>query len=123
MVNNIRESNLKEHFFSLEAADHHYNYRILKMKDSVFIYIGQGSNEVFTEMAMAMPAQTGNEIIKTTILGDLLNGESQEFARNFAKKLNKLVFVSCNVSSDKEIRALLEKRISDEINSNPDAFV
>lgn len=93
------------------------------MKDSVFIYIGQDSNEVFNEMAMAMPNQTGNEIIKTTILGDLLDGESQEFARNFAKKLNKLVFVSCNVSSDKEIRALLEKRITEEINTNPDAFM
>lgn len=125
MVNNINPSNLKEHFFTLETEDHHYNYRVLKMKDSLFIYIGEDKNEQFNEMAMAMPSQTGGtgEILKTTIVGDLLIGESQEFARNFAKKLDKLVFVSCNVSSDKDVRALLEKRISEEIHNRPEAFL
>lgn len=125
MVNNICPSNLKEHFFTLEMDDHLYNYRILKMKDSLFIYIGEDKNEQFNEMAMAMPSQTAGsgEILKTTILGDFLVGESQEFARNFSKKLDKLVFVSCNVSSDRDIRALLEKRISQEIKNVPEAFL
>lgn len=91
------------------------------MKDSIFIYIGQGDNEIFNEMAVAMP-MADSEVVSTQILGVDVGCESQEMAKTFAKKLNKQVFFSCNVDSDKMIRPLLAKHLSDEIKKCPEVF-
>lgn len=91
------------------------------MSDSIFIYIGQGDNEIFNEMAVAMP-MANSEVISTRIIGDDVGCESQEMAKTFAKKLNKQVFLSCNVDSDKMIRPMLAKHLSEEIKNRPEAF-
>lgn len=114
-------SRLKDHFFTADISDTTYKYRILRMKDSIFIYIGQGDNEIFNEMAVAMP-MANNEVVSTRIIGVDVGCESQEMAKIFAKKLNKQVFLSCSVDSDKMIRPMLAKHLSDEIKKCPEAF-
>ncbi|KAG4077016.1 hypothetical protein HA402_016003 [Bradysia odoriphaga] len=114
-------SNLKDHLFNANISEVTYKYRILRMKDSIFIYVGQADNEVFTEMAVAMP-MTNSEVVSTRILGVDVGCESQEMAKTFAKKLNKQVFFSCNVDSDKMIRPMLAKYLSDEIKRCPEVF-
>lgn len=114
-------SRLKEHFFTADIGDVMYKYRILKMKESIFIYIGQGDNEVFDEIAVAMPMEN-NDVVSTRVIGVDVGCESQELAKIFAKKLNKQVFLSCNVDSDKMIRPMLAKNLSDEIKKCPEAF-
>lgn len=107
------------HIFSTEISESVYNFRILKMNASVFIYIGLSENEIFDEMAMALPTQDN---VSTTIIGSRMGCDSQELAQQFAKRLNKQVFVSCNVPSNNTIRPLLVKRLADEIKCVPEAF-
>lgn len=111
---------LHGHRFSVDITDSQYNFRVLKMRDSLFVYIGQSGVEVFTEMAMAMPMNSG-ECVATTIMGEQLCS-SQELAINFAKKLKKQVFLSCNVPQEPHIRPALSKRFADELRATPDHF-
>lgn len=114
-------SRFQGHLFSVDISDSQYNFRVLKMRDSLFVYIGQSGQEVFDEMAMAMPMADSGECVATTIMGEQLC-TSQELATNFAKKLKKQVFLSCNVSPEPHIRPALSKRFADELRAMPDKF-
>lgn len=117
----IQQSNLKSHRFSASINDSQFNYRILKMKDSVFIYIGEEGNEVFEEIGMAMLTNK-QEIISTTITGALLGCGSQELAEKLTRKLMKQVYVSCNVPLDGIIRPFIEKKLNEEIKGSNEHF-
>ena len=114
-------SNFKSHYFNATVGDQNYIFRILKMNKSVFIYIGSDGNEVLDEIGVAMPMQN-NEIVGTTALGPLIGCESKEFSMKLAKKLNKQVYISCNVPVDRMVRPLIEKCLSDEIKAHPEHF-
>lgn len=118
---NPETSSLQGHFFSTDISDNKYNFRVLKMQDSLFIYIGPNEAEVFTEMAMAMPMPDNGECLATTIMGEQLCC-SQELAVNIAKKLKKQVYLSCNVPQEPHIRPALCKRFADEVKQSPDYF-
>lgn len=111
---------LSGHLFTADISDTKYNYRVLKLNGSLFVYIGPADNEHFTEMAVAMPVSTG-DCLTTTIMGEQL-GCSHELAANFAKKLSKQVFVSCNVPEERQIRPVLAKRFAEEVRSFPEHF-
>lgn len=117
----IQQSNIKSHTFSASINDSQFNYRILKMKDSVFIYIGEEGNETFDEIGMAMQTSKG-EIISTTITGALLGCGSQELAEKLTKKLKKQIYVSCNVPVDGIVRPFIEKRLNEEIKGSNELF-
>lgn len=108
-----------DHLFSADISDVKYNFRVLKMNQSVLIYIGPTENETFDEMAMALPTA---DAVSTTILGTQTGCDSQEMAQQFAKRLKKQVFVSCNVPLNNTIRPLVAKCVADEIKRNPEAF-
>lgn len=114
-------SSMQGHLFSTDISDNKYNFRVLKMQNSLFIYIGQSDAEVFTEMAMAMPMPGNSECLATTIMGEQLCC-SQELAVNLAKKLKKQVYLSCNVPQEPHIRPALCKRFVDEVKQSPDYF-
>lgn len=107
------------HLFSGDISEVKYNFRVLKMNQSVLIHIGHSENETFDEMAMALPTA---DAVSTTILGVQTGCDSQEMAQQFAKRLKKQVFVSCNVPSNNTVRPLLVKCVADEIKRNPEAF-
>lgn len=115
-------SRLTAHLFSVDITDTLYNYRVLRMNQSLFIYIGPAEQETFQEMAVAMPSTVGTATcIGTTILGDPL-GISLELATSFAKRLQKQVFVSCNVPAEREIRPALVRRFAEEVGQFPEHF-
>lgn len=107
------------HYFTGDISETIYSFRVLKMNQSLFIYIGQADNEVFDELAVAIPVADN---VSTTIIGSQINCDSQELAQQFTKRLKKQVFISCNVLTNGLIRPLLVKRISEEIKNFPDAF-
>lgn len=113
------ESKWKSHFFTADVLDAAYAFRVLKMNQSIFIYVGQNDNESFDELAMAVPVQ---DFVGTTIIGTQYGCDSQELAQQITKRLKKQVFVSCNIPSNNTIRLLLVKRLTEEINNVPDAF-
>lgn len=114
-------SKWSSHFFSADISEVKYNFRVLKMNRSVLIYIGPSENETFDEMAVAMDLRVPNTV-STTILGPQMTCDSQEIAHQFARRLKKQVFVSCNVPSNNTIRPLLMKCVADEMKRHPDAF-
>lgn len=120
-TSNIKKvpSKWSSHQFTADISDTQYIFRVLKMNQSLLIYIGQHGNENFDELAMAMPVLDN---VSTTIIGSNIGDESRELAQQFTKRLKKQVFISYNVSSNQIIRPLIVKRISDEIKNVPNAF-
>ncbi|KAJ6641741.1 hypothetical protein Bhyg_06681, partial [Pseudolycoriella hygida] len=39
-------SRFKEHFFAANISDVTYKYKILRMKDTIYVYVGEGDNEL-----------------------------------------------------------------------------
>lgn len=107
------------HIFTAEISESMYNFRILKMNNSVFIYIGLTENETFDELATAFPT---SDAVGTTILGSPSGCDSQDLAQLLTQRFGKQVFVSYNAPSDGLIRQLILKRIVQEIKSNAEAF-
>lgn len=113
------ESKWATHYFTADLFDSNYVFRVLKMNQSLFIYIGQSGCESFDELAMAMPV---NDFISTTIIGTQHGSESEELAQQLTRRLKKQVFVSYNLPMNAQIRLMLVKRIAEEIKCVPDAF-
>ncbi|XP_053692221.1 proteasome assembly chaperone 4 [Sabethes cyaneus] len=115
-------SNFTTHLCSVEVCDNSYNVRVLKMNNSVFIYIGENNAENFDELAMAMPMSADSEILTTSILGSLVGCGSEELAQKLARKLKKQVYVSVNVPNDRIIRPAIERKLFEEIRNNMACF-
>lgn len=85
------------------------------------IYIGTKDNENMDELAVAL--QTRNqEVISSPVFGPVIGCASQELSEKMTKRLQKQVFISCNVSEDRFLRPLIEKRLVEEIVNFPDCF-
>uniref|UniRef100_A0A1L8DST2 Putative proteasome assembly chaperone 4 n=1 Tax=Nyssomyia neivai TaxID=330878 RepID=A0A1L8DST2_9DIPT len=116
-----KPSDFTTHTFSGNASGQEYTYRILKMKDSTMIYVSERGNEVFEEMALGMVSASG-DTLATTILGPLLGCESQQLAEKVAKRLQKQIYVSCNIPAERMSRPFIEKHLVDEIKNRPEMF-
>ncbi|XP_053676294.1 uncharacterized protein LOC128726505 [Anopheles nili] len=117
--------NFLSHLAQVDVCDVQYNIRVLKMKDSVFIYVGQDKAETFDEMAVAMPsAHNSAEVLGTTIIGPPDGSGSQDLAQRLAKKLKKQVYLSLGTSvpNDRIVRPSIEKKIFDDIKNNIECF-
>lgn len=112
-------SKFHTHLFSGESCGAQINYRVLKMCDSVFIYMGPKGSEAFDELALAMNIPSKGETISTSILG---SSESRELAEKLTKRLNKQVYISANCSMDRINRPVIEKRLVEEISNHPEYF-
>lgn len=113
------DSKWSAHYFTSDIMDSVYTFRVLKMNQSLFIYIGQNGCEALDELAMAMPV---NDFVSTTIIGTQHGSESQELAQQLTRRLKKQVFVSYNLPMNTQTRLMLVKRIAEEIKNVPDAF-
>lgn len=107
------------HHFTGNISDTLYSFRVLKMNESVLIYIGQSDNEVLDELAVALPV---HDNVSTSIIGSNTGCDSQELAQQFTKRLKKQVFISCNIPMSNINRPLIVKRMAEEIKNVPDAF-
>ncbi|XP_035917479.1 uncharacterized protein LOC118514583 [Anopheles stephensi] len=117
--------NFHSHLAQVEVCEVLYNIRVLKMKESVFIYIGQDKAESFDEMAVAMPnASNTAEVLGTTIIGPPDGSGAQDLAQRVAKKLRKQVYLSLgsSVPNDRIVRPSIEKKIFDDIKNNIECF-
>ncbi|XP_055319971.1 uncharacterized protein LOC129577263 [Sitodiplosis mosellana] len=113
------ESRWKTHYFTAEISEEIFTFRVLKMAQSLLIYIGQLENESLDELAMAVPVE---DFVSTTIIGTVHGCDSQELAQQFTRRLKKQIFISCNVTSNNLTRVMLVKRIAEEMKNVPDAF-
>lgn len=113
------ESRWSTHYFTTEISEKIFTFRVLKMQQSLLIYIGQLENESLDELAMAVPVE---DFVSTTIIGTQHGCDSQELAQQFTRRLKKQIFISCNVITNNLTRITLVKRIAEEMKNVPDAF-
>ncbi|KAG5675010.1 hypothetical protein PVAND_004950 [Polypedilum vanderplanki] len=113
-------TNFNTHLFTGEAAGQIINYRVLKMQDSIFIYIGKKDEEVLNGLAVGLlQPYNEKEAISTCILE---NKESQDLAQKLTVRLKKPTFISCNLNVDRLIAPIIEKHLIKEINEKPEFF-
>lgn len=116
-------SKFASHFFKAEIAGLKstiINYRILKMENSVFIYIGSKDDEQLNGLALGLLIPNQSE--KSTSTAILESQESKDMAQKLSIRLNKPVFVSCNVNLDRHTAPIVEKHLIEEIKERPECF-
>lgn len=117
------QSDFDSHMFTGEIAGQTIVYRILKMKDSLLIYIGKKDEESLESLAFGFINQQNQQITSSTILGSSENDNSKSLADKLSQRLKKPCFVSFNVTADFfTSRSLIEQRLLEEVNVNPDWF-
>ncbi|CAG9837760.1 unnamed protein product [Diabrotica balteata] len=115
-------SKLLTNIFQLDVLERKITCQVIKMKDSVIIYVNENDTPEFNNLALAMKDRYSSEPISTVLVGDFNEDFSKNTTSKLCKKLNKVVFLSCNVSQDRLLMPLLEKQIYEKIKSSPDMF-
>lgn len=117
------ESEFQSHMFTSEIAGQSIVYRVLKMKNSIFIYIGKKDEESLDSFALAFINHQNGDGSSTTILGSFENDVSKSLAEKLSKRLKQPCFVAFNVQTDYfTSRSQIEQRLLEEVTVNPDWF-
>lgn len=118
------KSEFDSHIFSSEIAGQTIVYRVLKMRESLLIYIGKKEEESLDSLALAFINQQNADFTgSTTIIGGTENDISKSLAEKLSKRLQKPCFISFNVSTDFFTnRSQIEQRLLEEVTVNPDWF-
>lgn len=117
------EPSFKLHTFAGEAVDKKVLFQVIKMLDSLIIFINLVDTMVLGDLSLGMfNTRTMREPIATQIMGDFVENVSKNMALKFARKLGKTVYISFNVSNDRLMLPAIEKRLCEEIKNKPDKF-
>lgn len=128
-----------------------YIVRVLKMKDSTLVFIGEAGAESLDEMAMAMAAaagdrrqkqntaskeengeETGDEkvskgrqaqIFSTTLFGMQMHSQSQLLAEQLSRRYQRHFFISCNIKVDPMVEPLFQQKLAQYIKTNIEQFI
>jgi len=121
--NEFHDSSFKTHSFLLDLIEAKIIYRVLQMKDSLFIYISDSVEQSFDAMGVGFPIRDNkNEVTSTGIFGDMVTDSSRELAEKLARRLKKPVFISCNLFMDNNTQPQIEGRLIEEVKNNPQNF-
>lgn len=110
------------HSFGVEIENNQILFQVVKMKDSLYLWVGNKHHPVLQNMALAMNTKYDNFPIATKILGDEMETQSKNVACRLSKKLNKPVYVSYNLEETTFTVPVIEKRLSEEIKKFPEKF-
>lgn len=112
------DSNFQSNSFDAELRDTNISFQTLKMKDSILLWIGKASQPDFADLSLAMKSKIDQDFTVAKIIGPTLEMTSQNLANRLSKKLQKQVFVSCNVNIDSISLPYIEKCIMEEFKQN-----
>lgn len=110
------------HKFTEEITEKKIIFQVIKMLDSLFIYINDKDQLQFYDLSLAMVNRYDSSAAGTTLLGNFSEDISKNIACRISKNVNKAVYLSCNVHPDRLLIPLIEKRLYEEIKLNPDNF-
>lgn len=110
------------HKFNSVHCDQKIIYQVLQMTDSLLIFINDKENMQLSNMFLSLPNRYDNLPVGSRLFGDFMEETSKNIALRLSKKLNKTVYVSCNIDADAILLASIEKRIYDEIKEKPGMF-
>lgn len=113
---------IKHFAFSASIGDKNILYQVLKMKDSLFIFINERNNLNLDDLSLAMNSNYDRCPIATQLFGNFSTETSKSIAARTCKKLNKCVYFSCNIEFDKITFPYIEKCLYDQIKKYPERF-
>ncbi|KAK2556923.1 Proteasome assembly chaperone 4 [Acropora cervicornis] len=116
----IVECKFKVHTFSDTLLDQTVYFQVLRMKDSLYIWIG--SSPELSSLAVAMCTRYDSVPSVANLLGSKADLNSSTLAQRLAKKTKKQCFVSYNVPTENMLLSLVEQRINQEIKDRPHNF-
>ena len=108
------EAQIKVSDFSEMILDKTVYFKIIKLSDSFFVWVGLEPS--LSNMAVAMPTPHTSVPSGSLLFGNK-SGEttSTSLAQKLAKKSNKQIFVSCSIPFDQHLSVLVEKRLAQEL--------
>ncbi|XP_064393699.1 proteasome assembly chaperone 4-like [Halichondria panicea] len=95
------------------------HFYILRMKQSVLVWIGRISS--FKHLSVAMKSRLDSQPISSQLIGDSTDTSSSNLSRVLALKGGCQCFVSVNIA-DESVRLLAEEHISELCVKHPELF-
>ncbi|XP_065064548.1 proteasome assembly chaperone 4-like [Rhopilema esculentum] len=117
---NDPSSTLSEHSFHEVIGETAIYFKILKMRESIFLWIGDCPN--FDHLAVSTPTKMSHIPSSSTILGEDNGNIYGPIAQRLAKRLKKQVLLSLNTAANEETLYLIEKRFLEEFQRYPEKF-
>jgi hypothetical protein len=116
------KSNFQVHNFVTEIAETLVQFQVLKMENSLFVWIGSGTDPAFSDLGMALNSSYDRLALSTRLMGLNTDMMSLNLASRLSKKFQRTVFVSYNLPSDRLILSAVEKRLQEEVTAYRDKF-
>lgn len=110
------------HNFKDQILEKKLIFQIIKMQDSLIVYVNDKDDNNFSDLSLAMNNRHDNTPIATKLIGNPPEDFSEAVACRFSKRTGKVVYFSCNVTQDRILVPLIEKRIIEEMKAHPDKF-
>ncbi|XP_039293637.1 proteasome assembly chaperone 4 [Nilaparvata lugens] len=110
------ESSFTVHRFVDSVSDTSVLFEVLRMRESLLIWIGLNDQASFGDLSLAFNS------LSSKVFGHRDDSTSTSLANRLSRRLNKPVFVSYNIPASKIDSPGVERRLLDEITSNPSAF-
>lgn len=107
----------KFHNFSAKISDITVNYEIIKMENSLYLWIGDDGK--MDDLSFALASDLDRQSIVTKIIGPA-DATSTNMAKRLSMKLGKPVYVSFNVTASNIILPEIERRIQEEFKTHAD---
>ncbi|KDR20508.1 proteasome assembly chaperone 4-like [Zootermopsis nevadensis] len=114
--------NCEIHSFGTEVAATPVHFQVLKMENSLLIWIGSGTDPTFSDLGMALNTSYDRLPLCTRLMGAQSDMASLNLASRLTKKSQMAVYVSYNLPSDRLILPAIEKRLQEEIKAYPEKF-
>lgn len=108
------------HTFSDTLLDQKVHFQILKMTDSLYVWIG--TSPEMGALAVAMSTKYDPVPSVVNLMGNKADLSSTTLAQRLAKKTNKQCFVSYNIPTENMLLGLVEQRINQEMKEKPQLF-
>ncbi|XP_062986384.1 proteasome assembly chaperone 4 [Elgaria multicarinata webbii] len=109
------------HNFCGRLAEQLVHFHAMRLRDSLFLWIGDGPQ--LGNLAVAMHTPRDSIPASTLLFGDASDSTSNSLAQRLASKTKKQIFVSYNIqNTDSSFILLVENRIKEEMATFPDKF-
>ncbi|XP_046994199.1 proteasome assembly chaperone 4 [Schistocerca americana] len=116
------EPSVELHSFQEVLCEKLITYQVLRLQDSIFIWIGSSENPAMEDLSVAIQTQYSDKPLETRILGVGNEDNSTTLANHIARKINQPAYVSMNVPFDRLLFPAIEKRLFEEIKQCPKKF-
>ncbi|KPJ01676.1 hypothetical protein RR46_08713 [Papilio xuthus] len=114
-----RTSSWQVHDFEVWSGEFLCRIAVLKMEDSVLIWVGSTPADL-GEVALGVPPRTGRQAASSSLIGG--DAGAAPLARQLAAALDQPVYVCCGSHFDRFSMPLVVQGLITEIKSRPECF-